>query len=187
MTKKEIEKAISAGIETPRSTALARIILHELNDAKWATELMEETFGHPDAEDGVEALKFLLKDLKQEALARKLLKRNTENLYGIDEFTAFADFILKDLKDKDWAIELLEEGIANIKNNNTEEEDICIEFCKAAVYVKHSFKDSKWSSDILNSAIKNTKTNRVAEYMISEYKKEFNPEQLTLLKKIATK
>lgn len=47
MTKKEIEKAISAGIETPKSTTLARIILYELNDAKWATELMEETFGHP--------------------------------------------------------------------------------------------------------------------------------------------
>lgn len=187
MTKKEIEKVISAGIETPKSTALARVILHELNDAKWATELMEETFAHPEAEDGVEALKFILKDLKQEALARKLLKRNTVNLYGIDEFTAFADFILKDLKDKDWAIELIEEGIANIKNNNTEEEDICIEFCKAAVYVKHSFKDSKWSSNILNSAIKKTRTDHVAEQMISEYKKEFNPEQLTLLKKIATK
>jgi hypothetical protein len=185
MSKEEIEKEISEGISIPRSTDVAKIIFHELHDEKWAAKLIEETFDRPQADEGVDALKFLLNELKQEAIIKKLIKDNTDYLYSIFEHSVFADFISNDLKDKDWAIELIERGIANITTNNSEECDVCNEYGVAAVYVKNNFKDDQWSNDLLNVAIKKIRTNFAATQILDNYKQELNAQQISLLEKMS--
>jgi len=121
VTREEIEKEIANGVYFDRRLEIAKIIFNELNDVIWAEQLIADSYtDYNDLEEGINALKFLYHDLNKKEIVIDLIKNDFERVSkSIYETNLYSSFIINDLHDEDWAVEIMKIGIDQIRSNNT--------------------------------------------------------------------
>ena len=184
LTREQLEKEIADGVYFDRRIEIAKLIFEEFKDSTWAESILEESFtDYNDLEEGIIALKFLYNELNKKETAIKLIKSDLERISrSIYESGLYANFILNEIKDKNWAVEIIETCIAHITSNNTEELYVCEEFGNAAIYVLSNFDDSVWASSLFDIAITKMRTNIVASEFNTKFNEYFNENQIEILK-----
>ena len=184
LTREQLEKEIADGVYFDRRIEIAKLIFEEFKDSTWAESILEESFtDYNELEEGIIALKFLYNELNKKETAIKLIKSDLERISrSIYESGLYANFILNEIKDKNWAVEIIETCIAHITSNNTEELYVCEEFGNAAIYVLSNFDDSVWASSLFDIAITKMRTNIVASEFNTKFNEYFNENQIEILK-----
>jgi hypothetical protein len=184
LTREQLEKEIADGVYFDRRIEIAKLIFEEFKDSTWAESILEESFtDYNDLEEGIIALKFLYHELNKKETAIKLIKRDLERISrSTYESGLFANLVLNDIKDKNWAVEIIETCIVNITSLNTEELYVCEEFGNAAIYVLNNFNDTNWSSSLFDIAISKMRTNIVASEFNTKFIEYLNQPQSEILK-----